>query len=84
MSPYDAMIIVKGQWLRLKGYVHTYRFDDYFSLQVVHLLVVEIIFQVPINGLQFLIHITLRVLAEMLDSQSMTYGTGIMVNSIVH
>jgi hypothetical protein len=40
---------------------------------VIDLLVVEVILQIPINWFQFLIHITLRVVAQVLDSQSMTY-----------
>ena len=53
--------------------IPTYRLDDGF-LQVVDLLVVKVIFQVPINWFEFLIHTTLRVVADVLESQSMTYN----------
>ena len=42
--------------------------------QVSGLLVVEIILQVLINWLQFLVHVTLRVVADVLETQSMTWG----------
>ena len=56
------------------GYIvdHTHRLDDDISLQVVDLLVVKVVFQVPVNWLQFLVHAALWVVAEVLDSQSMT------------
>ena len=54
-------------------FIPTYRLDDGF-LHVVDLLVVKVIFQVPINWFEFLIHITLRVVADVLESQSMTYN----------
>ena len=52
--------------------MYTYRLDDHFSLQVVDLLEVEVIVQVPLNWLQFLIHITIRVVADVLESQPVT------------
>ena len=40
---------------------------------MIDLLKVEVILQIPINWFQFLIHIALRVVAQVLESQSMTY-----------
>ena len=50
---------------------------------MIDLLVVEVILQIPINWFQFLIHITLRVVAQVLESQSMTYEN-VIKNGLCH
>jgi hypothetical protein len=39
---------------------------------MVNLLKVEVILKIPVNWLQFLVHITVRVVADVLESQAVT------------
>ena len=50
----------------------TYRFNGHFLPQMIDLLKVEIILKIIVNWLQFLVHITVRVVADVLESQAMT------------
>ena len=55
-----------------KKNMYTHRFDDNFASEVIDLLKVEVVFEIPVNWLQFLVHITVRVVADVLETQSMT------------
>ena len=52
----------------------TYWHDNDFPSQVIDLLVVEVILEILINWFQFLIHITLRIVAQVLEVKPNTYS----------